>query len=216
MEKSEKHRIKDKPKLSLIDKGKGKVKGNTIKKNSIASDVATIENQRVPKNSIIKINQGNNINNAAPIIQSAYPQQINSYAVPIMMNSPGQIINPNPNTYIYNQMSPNIVYVNKKDNDSSDINVSVEPPCPYCNSDAPGQHKESFNCCTCFTYAICIPIVIFAACFSGCDGATCSCDCDCKCCIDIDSYCPNCGKKIKTVKNSWIELCPWFEKCFNC
>ena len=210
MEKSVKHRTKDKPKLSLIDKGKEK--RNTVKKNSIPSNKVTIENQNVPKSSIININQENNINNnAAPIMQEAYLQQINSYAVPIMMNSQRQIINPIP---IYNQMSPNIVYGNKKDNDSSDVSSNgLDPPCPYCNSDAPNELKESFNCCTCFVYAICIPLVIVAACFSGCDGATCSCDCGCKCCIDVDSYCKNCGKKIKTVKNSFIELCPWFGKC---
>ena len=212
MDKNERHRIKDKPKLSLVDKGKEKEKRYTVKKNSIGPNVATKENQNVP---IININQGNNIiNNAAPIMQEGYPQQINSYAVPIMMNSQRQVINPVPNTYIYNQMSPNVVYGNKKDNDSSDVSSNgLYPSCPYCNSNAPNELKESFNCCTCLSYAICIPIVIVAACFSGCDGATCNCECDCKCCIDEDFYCKNCGKKIKTVKNSFFELCPWFGKC---
>ena len=203
MEKSDTLRINVKPNLDLVEK----------------------EKSTISRNPGMPVIQG-----AVPVMQPQYypvqPQLIQN-GVPIMMNVRGSGIVPN--TFIYNQMSPNLVYgvlKNNIDNESSDDDL-----CPYCNSKSDIEVKENFNCCTCILYTIIIiliPVFLVLSLYSGCNNLNCNacscscaccyckkckCNCECKCYIDADCYCKKCGKKISNQRNSCHKLCPWVKRC---
>ena len=203
MEKSDTLRVNDKPNLDLVEKG----------------------NSTIPRNPGMPLTYS-----TVPIMQPPYypvqPQMIQN-GVPIMMNVQESGIVPN--TYIINQISPNMEYgvlKNGNKNKSRDDDL-----CPYCKSKSKVVAKENFNYCTCCIYTIIIiliPIFLVLSLYSGCNNLNCSacsckcacchckkckCNCECKCCIDSDYVCSKCGKKMFTLRNSCHELCPWVERC---